>query len=100
MTLGFLGLIFEIQSPGWGIGGTIGLICLGLFFGSHLLVNLADWSEILIFFIGIALILIDLFFVMGFGDPVRSLARLDGPARHSRRNPDLNQPVLKPHGAL
>ena len=67
MTLGFLGLIFEIQSPGWGIGGTIGLICLGLFFGSHLLVNLADWSEILIFLIGIALILLDLFFVMGFG---------------------------------
>ena len=67
MTLGFLGLIFEIQSPGWGIGGTIGLICLGLFFGSHLLVNLADWSEILIFFIGIALILLDLFFVVGFG---------------------------------
>jgi len=67
MTLGFLGLIFEIQSPGWGIGGTIGLICLGLFFGSHLLVNLADWSEILIFFLGIALILLDLFFVIGFG---------------------------------
>ncbi len=67
MTLGFLGLIFEIQSPGWGIGGTIGLVCLSLFFGSHLLVNLADWSEILLFFFGIALILIDLFFVVGFG---------------------------------
>ena len=67
MTLGFLGLIFEIQSPGWGVGGTIGLVCLGLFFGSHLLVNLADWSEILIFVLGIAFILVDLFFVAGFG---------------------------------
>ena len=67
MSLGFLGLIFEIQSPGWGIGGTLGLICLGLFFGSHLLVHLADWSEILLFLLGVILVFIDLFFVAGFG---------------------------------
>ncbi|MFT5369873.1 MAG: membrane-bound serine protease (ClpP class) [Candidatus Latescibacterota bacterium] len=67
MSLGFLGLIFEIQSPGWGVGGTLGLICLGLFFGSHLLVHLADWSEILLFFFGLILVFVDLFFVAGFG---------------------------------
>ena len=67
MSLGFLGLIFEIQSPGWGVGGTLGLICLGLFFGSHLLVNLADWTEVLLFLVGVILVLADLFFVVGFG---------------------------------
>ena len=67
MSLGFLGLIFEIQSPGWGIGGTLGLICLGLFFGSHLLVHLADWGEIMLFFLGLILVFVDLFFVAGFG---------------------------------
>ena len=67
MSLGFLGLIFEIQSPGWGVGGTLGLLCLGLFFGSHLLVNLADWSEVLIFLLGVFLVLADLFFITGFG---------------------------------
>ena len=67
MTLGFLGLIFEIQSPGWGVGGTLGLVCLGLFFGSHLIVNLADWGEVLLFFLGIALIVVDLLFISGFG---------------------------------
>ncbi len=67
MSLGFLGLIFEIQSPGWGIGGTLGLICLGLFFGSHLLVHLADWSEILLFLLGAILVFVDLFFIAGFG---------------------------------
>lgn len=67
MSLGFLGLIFEIQSPGWGIGGTLGLICLGLFFGSHLLVHLADWGEIMLFLLGLILVFIDLFFVAGFG---------------------------------
>jgi membrane-bound serine protease (ClpP class) len=67
MSLGFLGLIFEIQSPGWGVGGTLGLICLGLFFGSHLLVRLADWTEVLLFLVGLILLLADLFFVAGFG---------------------------------
>ncbi|NLM38619.1 MAG: nodulation protein NfeD, partial [Firmicutes bacterium] len=29
LTLGFLGLIFEIATPGWGVPGTVGLISLG-----------------------------------------------------------------------
>lgn len=67
MSLGFLGLIFEIQSPGWGVGGTVGLICLALFFGSHMLVNLAGWGEVLLFVLGVLLVAADLFFVAGFG---------------------------------
>ncbi len=67
MSLGFLGLIFEFQSPGWGIGGTLALICLGLFFGSHLIVKLASWSEVLLFVMGLTLVIGDLFFVAGFG---------------------------------
>lgn len=67
MSLGFLGLIFEFQSPGWGVGGTLALVCLGLFFGSHLLVKLASWSEVLLFVIGLTLVIGDLFFVTGFG---------------------------------
>ena len=67
MSLGFLGLIFEFQSPGWGIGGTLAILCLGLFFGSHLLVKLASWSEVLLFLVGLLLVIGDLFFVAGFG---------------------------------
>jgi membrane-bound serine protease (ClpP class) len=67
MTLGFLGLIFEFQSPGWGVGGTLALVCLGLFFGSHLIVKLASLSEVLLFAIGLMLVIADLFFVTGFG---------------------------------
>ena len=67
MSLGFLGLIFEFQSPGWGIGGTLAVIFLGLFFGSHLIVKLASWSEVLLFVIGLALVVGDLFFITGFG---------------------------------
>jgi membrane-bound serine protease (ClpP class) len=67
MTLGFLGLIFEIQSPGWGVGGTLALVCLGLFFGSHLIAQLAEWTDILLFILGSMLVLADVFFVIGFG---------------------------------
>ena len=34
MSLGMLGLFFEIKSPGFGVPGAIGLLCLSLFFGS------------------------------------------------------------------
>ena len=67
MTLGFLGLIFEIQSPGWGVGGSLALVCLGLFFGSHMIAQLADWTDILLFVLGALLVLADVFFVIGFG---------------------------------
>ena len=67
MSLGFLGLMFEIKSPGFGVPGIGGLLCLGLFFGSHLLVGLADMTEILILGIGILLILAEVFIVPGFG---------------------------------
>ncbi|NQU66747.1 MAG: nodulation protein NfeD [Candidatus Marinimicrobia bacterium] len=67
MSLGLLGLFFEIKSPGFGFPGAFGLICLGLFFGSHLLVGLADVFEIILLISGIALILLEVFVVPGFG---------------------------------
>ncbi|MBC8197549.1 MAG: nodulation protein NfeD [Candidatus Marinimicrobia bacterium] len=67
MSLGFLGLMFEIKSPGFGVPGIAGVICLGLFFGSHLLVGLADMTEILILGVGFLLILSEVFIFPGFG---------------------------------
>ncbi len=67
MSLGLLGLFIEIRTPGFGFPGIFGLICLGLFFGSHLLVGLADIFEILLLVAGIALILAEIFVVPGFG---------------------------------
>jgi len=67
LTLGILGLIFELRTPGWGLGGTLSLVALALFFGSHYLVNLAQWTEILIFLAGLALILLEIFIIPGFG---------------------------------
>ena len=67
MSLGFLGLLFEVKSPGIGFPGIAGLIFLALFFGSHLLVGLADMMEILILFFGILLIFLEILIIPGFG---------------------------------
>ena len=67
MTLGFLGVLFEIQSPGWGIPGTVGLVCLSLFFGSTFLTELANMTELLIIGVGVALILVEVLVIPGFG---------------------------------
>lgn len=67
MTLGLIGLLFEIKSPGWGIPGTLGLVCMTLFFGSHYIINLASSLEIILFFVGVALLVLEVFVIPGFG---------------------------------
>jgi membrane-bound serine protease (ClpP class) len=67
MTFGFLGLLIEFYTAGFGITGLIGLICLLLFFLGHMVVHLAGWEEILIFVIGLVLIGVEVFVIPGFG---------------------------------
>ena len=65
--LGILGLLTEIKTPGWGIAGTIGLVSLALFFGTGYILQLANIWEILIFIIGLILLLVEIFYIPGFG---------------------------------
>jgi len=67
MSVGFLGLLIEIRTPGWGIGGTIALAALALFFGSHYIVKLAGITELLLFIIGVILLALEIFVIPGFG---------------------------------
>ena len=67
MSIGFLGLLIEIKTPGWGVGGTIALIALALFFGSHYIVMLAGIEELLLFTVGIVLFALEIFVIPGFG---------------------------------
>ncbi len=67
MTLGFLGLIFEIQSPGWGIPGSVGLLALFLFFSTSFIADLASMMEVLFLIGGIVLLGIEAFVIPGFG---------------------------------
>jgi len=65
--LRFLGILFELKMPGWGISGTLGVSFLVLFFWGHYLVGLANWLDLAIFVIGVILLLIELLAVPGFG---------------------------------
>ena len=65
--IGFFGLLAEIKSPGWGVPGTAGLIALTLFFGTSYILQLASVIEILMFITGVALILLEIFIIPGFG---------------------------------
>jgi membrane-bound serine protease (ClpP class) len=67
IALGVLGLIIEIQTPGFGVPGGLGLACLALFLWGHWLVQLAGWEEVLLIAGGLLLLAIELFVTPGFG---------------------------------
>jgi membrane-bound serine protease (ClpP class) len=67
LSLGILGLVFEIKTGAFGLGGLISLASLGLFFGSSFLVGLAGWEEIILLGVGLIAISIEVFVLPGFG---------------------------------
>lgn len=67
LSLGMLGLIFEIKAGAFGLGGLISLSALGLFFGSHLLLGLAGWEEVLLLGVGLIALGVEVFLLPGFG---------------------------------
>ena len=66
-TFGFLGILFELQSPGWGIPGSIGLICLILSLSASYIAELATMNDLLVIFLGILFLLVEAFVLPGFG---------------------------------
>ncbi len=67
MSLGMLGLLIELYSPGVGLPGAVGVICLAAFFGGHLVADLAGMEELVLLMLGIAALLIEAFVIPGFG---------------------------------
>lgn len=67
LSLGILGLVFEIKTGSFGLGGLVSLTSLGLFFGSSLLVGLAGWEEILLLGLGALALAVEIFVLPGFG---------------------------------
>jgi membrane-bound serine protease (ClpP class) len=67
LSLGFLGLLIEMKTPAFGLAGAGGLALLGLFFGSHYLVGLAGWEELMLLAGGLILIGVEMFILPGFG---------------------------------
>lgn len=65
MTVGLLGLLVEVRTPGFAVPGTIGLLSLGLFFWGHWIVQLAGWEELLLVSIGVLLLALEVFVIPG-----------------------------------
>jgi membrane-bound serine protease (ClpP class) len=67
MTIGILGIIVELRTPGFGVPGALGLASLALFFWGHWLVRLAGWEELLLVALGLVLLLLEIAVIPGFG---------------------------------
>jgi len=66
MTIGLVGLVVEIRTPGFAVPGTVGLLSLGLFFWGHWIVQLAGWEELLLVSLGVLLLAMEVFVIPGF----------------------------------
>lgn len=67
MMLGFLGIYIEIKTPGFGLPGTLGILCLALFFWGHHIAGLAGMEDLVLFVLGAVLLLVEIFLIPGFG---------------------------------
>ena len=67
ISLGFLGLMAELTSPGFGVPGIGGLLLLALFFWGHMLAELTGWEGVALVTIGLVLIAIEMLAIPGFG---------------------------------
>ena len=66
-TFGTIGIISELYSAGWGIGGTIGIICLTLALGAGYITQLASSTDLLVILGGLFLLVIEFVAIPGFG---------------------------------
>lgn len=64
---GLLGIYIEFKTPGFGLPGIAGILCLGLFFWGHHIAGLAGIGEILLFLVGLSFLLVEIFVTPGFG---------------------------------
>jgi membrane-bound serine protease (ClpP class) len=61
LSLGSIGLIVELYSPGFGLPGIVGISSLLLFFYGHTVAGLAGMEAIILFFVGFVLLVLELF---------------------------------------
>ncbi len=67
MSIGMLGILIELFTPGVGLPGAIGVACLLLFFMGHFVADLAGWEHAILFIVGLALLVVEIFITPGFG---------------------------------
>lgn len=66
LTIGIVGTVTEVLTPGFGIPGIIGLIAFGLFFGGNFIAGATQSWVLGLFILGLLLLVIEMF-IPGFG---------------------------------
>nr|WP_239586625.1 nodulation protein NfeD [Shouchella xiaoxiensis] len=66
LSVGSLGLILELYSPGFGIPGIMGISALLLFFFGHMVAGFAGWESLILVVVGVILLGIEMI-APGFG---------------------------------
>ncbi|AFZ68099.1 NfeD family protein [Deinococcus peraridilitoris] len=66
-SLGFLLILADVYTGGFGLIGSLGLLLFGLFFWGHFLAGLAGWEGVTLAVIGLVLIAVEVFVLPGFG---------------------------------
>jgi len=67
LLVGLIALWTEFKVPGFGLPGTVAIICFALFFFSKYLSGMAQYWEIFVFLLGAILLGIEVFLIPGFG---------------------------------
>ncbi|HSV56700.1 MAG TPA: NfeD family protein, partial [Magnetospirillaceae bacterium] len=65
--IALVALFLEINSPGFGIPGTVAVVAFFTIFGANALMGQVGSLEIILFLLGMALIAVELFILPGFG---------------------------------
>jgi len=65
--LALLGVYIEFNTPGVGLPGLVAVICFVVIIGSKYLIGLANWVEVALFFVGVLLLMVEIFILPGFG---------------------------------
>ena len=65
--IGLVALFIEITSPGFGIPGTVAIVCFAVVFSSYALLGTVGSLELILFVLGIVLLILEIFVIPGFG---------------------------------
>jgi membrane-bound serine protease (ClpP class) len=65
--IGLVSLFIEITSPGFGVPGTIAIICFAVVFASYALLGTVGSIELILFVLGLILLILEIFIIPGFG---------------------------------
>ncbi|MDO5041028.1 MAG: NfeD family protein [Peptoniphilus sp.] len=66
LMLGMMGFLFELFSPGFGVGGVVSIISFSLFFLGNIISGNSNWYSVFVFLLGIILMFVELL-IPGFG---------------------------------